>query len=66
MIDKIIGSYLGGVLLIIIGVGVILAAMKDDKNDKLYYRGSVKLWISGIMFVIMGITIIIAKIAGKI
>ena len=67
LIDQIFSSYIGAIMQIIIGIYIIKAAKKDDASGKSeYINGNVRLWSAGIGFVLIGITIIIAKLVGKI
>jgi len=64
--DYMFSSYWGGVILILLGWYLIRDTIKNpDTDENKWFAGDLSGWAGGIGFILIGITIIIAKMVGK-
>ncbi len=64
--DYMFASYWGGVIFILLGWFFIRYTLKNpDTNENKWLAGDLSGWAGGISFILIGVTIIIAKLVGK-
>lgn len=67
-IDQFFRSYIGAIIILLVGGLIIRYAKKDDARGNSQYAGgkNLKLWRAGILMILAGATLLIAKLIGKV
>lgn len=58
-------TYTGALLMICIGAGLILLAIRNPWMKKDWFRGDIRGWAGGIGLIFVGLVVILAKLLGK-
>ncbi|MES2690644.1 MAG: hypothetical protein V4658_09595 [Bacteroidota bacterium] len=58
----IVNSYIGGIALIVLGLLAIWLVIKGPDMSKSSFREDIKGWAGGLMLILIGIGVIIAKL----
>lgn len=58
-------TYSGGIIFIVLGLIIIKLVSKYPQKKDEAYQYDIKYWASGITFLVIGLSVIIAKLLGK-